>query len=293
MLFLISHQLFGIPQFFSDPFPQRRHGSRLTLHIALELQFPFPVFLGLFLRDPQSPQHSVQIQPAPLLVLQQIAVHCPKCQFPGLHGLFESPFIVDQRPSVPVYQQIGEHQIKIRHRAFFSITDSLQILVKKVPEALLIPFFQTFIQQFRQGPARHIFKYRMEILVLPLQPAFIYAQSAALIAFRQLFPGPDHPAHMRLSLLGQGIFTHCFPPLAIPADLCTNLKFPGPVVGILYIFHGKRRTDHSHVGIGEHGKKPLFHYAVKGQLFIKKHHAVPVKIPQIVGQLPPARQTLV
>ena len=93
--------------------------------------------------------------------------------------------------------------------------------------------------------------------------------------------------------LSQRVFSDTDLPEGFPKNLRADHMLRSPVIGIFYVLQIKAPSQHRHIGIGKHGKKPFLHHTVKGSFFIEQKHPVPVEIPQIIRQLTLPGQTAV
>ena len=91
--------------------------------------------------------------------------------------------------------------------------------------------------------------------------------------------------HMGFRFFCQRIFSDRLTAFLVPQDLGADPEAFRTVIGISGIFQIQRCSDHRHIGIGKNGKQSFLHNSVKSTLLIEQQHSVPVKIPQIVGQL--------
>ncbi len=159
------------------------------------------------------------------------------------------------------------------------------------PESFLISLHEAGIQHCLQGPSCHIREDRCRSLPF-LDAAVRDLQLSSCIPRLQSPAGLLHPAHMAVSSRRGRLFDDFPAAVCTDAQLGIDLKFLGPVIGKLAVFHRQRRSDHRCKGIGEKGKQAILGQAVIGLFLIKEQQSVPVEIPDIVRQLAGIRQSL-
>ena len=83
---------------------------------------------------------------------------------------------------IPIHQNIGKDQVKIRYRNILPVAYSLQILRKQFMESLHILSVQTLVHQLRQRSSGYELKFRVNGALLFAQMAGINIQPASGVA---------------------------------------------------------------------------------------------------------------